>query len=77
MKFIQKQIEFEAMQFDGNNANEILEMFNHKPYEGRIYFYTPKGILRADPGQWIFRGPGQVLGIINDESFRAVFQEVE
>lgn len=61
MQYIKKPIPIEAIQWTGNNFDEIHDFVTNKPIfitgSNEIIISTLEGDMRAPEGSWIIRGP--------------------
>lgn len=42
-----------------------------------VHVGSPRGILIAEPGDWLIRGPCGALAVVPDPTFRALYEPVE
>ena len=61
MRYIKKPIPIEAIQWTGNNFDEVHDFVTNKPIfitgSNEIIISTLEGDMRAPEGSWIIRGP--------------------
>lgn len=80
-KFRKKPVTIEAVQFSGNNWNEIAKFINtkYKAFceERYIIIQTLEGNMRADPGDWIIRGVNGEYYPCKPEIFEKTYEEVQ
>lgn len=93
MKFRKKQIEIEAMRFDGNNAGEVISwikmsvspadvsMFVNRLMltadRSEIIIPTLEGDMLASQGDWIIRGVAGEFYPCKPHIFDATYERVE
>lgn len=60
MKYIKKPVTVEAVQFNGENFDEIAQAFNIAPFKkdfgDQLLIDTLEGQMKAKPGDWIIKG---------------------
>ena len=60
MKYRKKPVVIEAVQYTGDNTDEIIKFANGKIWKNTCYSYltvpTLEGLHRADVGDWIVKG---------------------
>ena len=79
MKFRKKPVEIEAMQWTGNNIEEISVFCgeNSAILDGRqLYIFTLEGTLRADAGDWIIRGVKGEVYPCKPDIFEQIYERV-
>jgi len=78
-KFRKKPVVIEAVQFTGNNRNEIAKFINKQISLGEKYIIIPtlEGDMRADLGDWIIRGVNGEYYPCKPEIFEKTYEEVQ
>ena len=79
MKFRKKPVEIEAMQWTGNNIEEISVFCgeNSAILDGRqLCIFTLEGTLRADAGDWIIRGVKGEVYPCKPDIFEQIYERV-
>lgn len=56
MRYQTKPVEIEAVQYTGDNLDEVLSFCGHAHYDGEFYIPTLEGVMRAAPGDYIIKG---------------------
>jgi hypothetical protein len=90
MKFRKKPVVIEAVQFSGENADDVRKfcLFADGPFEDQArtgeakpYLYllisTLEGSMRADPGDWIIKGVKGEFYPCKPDIFEATYEPVE
>ena len=86
VKFRAKPIEFEAVLFDGSNAEDVIDWvgpdlceYVARPDEfvRSLSITTPEGARLADKGDWIIKGPFGVFYPLKPDLFETKFEPVE
>jgi len=89
-KFRKKPVEIEAVQFDGNNADEILDWVNEHNEDGNTAHLVPHGEFtkdaiiiptlegdhRADVSDWIIQGVKGEFYPCKPDIFEATYDAV-
>ena len=87
MRFRKKPVEIEAIQFNGNNTQEIedfigkrLRVQNLLVYGKDIYsidIETLEGIMRAEPNDWIIKGVKGEFYPCKPDIFEMFYEKIE
>lgn len=81
MKFQKKPVVIEAVQFRGDNMEEVdafLDGANgFQEWPPRVVIVTLEGTMYGDVGDWIIRGVKGELYPCKDEIFRLTYEPVE
>lgn len=88
MRYLKKPVVIEAVQFNGQNAKEIMD-WAHKcmlpemnaiirisPFNHSIVVNTLEGLMEATQGDWIIKGVKGEFYPCKDEIFKATYDEV-
>lgn len=81
MKFVKMPVEIEAIQFVGENANDILKFMKSPLPKGvvagaakKIVIHTLEGKTTANVGDWIIRGVKGEFYPCNPDIFAATYR---
>lgn len=79
MKYIKKPVEVEAVQWNGKNAEEVLEFTNHtaKFKNGKMQIPTLEGTMTASAGDYIVKGIKGEFYPCKPDIFRDTYAGVE
>ena len=90
MKFRKKSVEIEAMQYTGNNGNELYQWSGGTVYESPVLMptiynptgayvqvKTPEGVMTGVVGVWIIRGVKGEFYPVKNDIFRETYEGVE
>ena len=79
MKYIKKPVEVEAVQWNGKNAEEVLEFTNHaaKVKNGKMQISTLEGTMTASAGDYIVKGVKGEFYPCKPDIFRETYASVE
>jgi hypothetical protein len=84
MKFRKKPVVVDAMQFIGNNGDDVVEwakslgandaiFWNTSNTTGCVGIRTLEGTMHASPGDWIIRGTAGEFYPCKDAIFQAIY----
>ena len=88
-KFRKKPVVIEAVKWDGQNINEILDFGDSGPFplwgddykidrdQGSVLILTAEGTMRADTGDWIIRGIKGEFYPCKPDIFAVTYEKVE
>ncbi len=79
-KFRRKPITVEAIQWDGNNLDEVLSFLGKKTYGqivGAVLIVTPRAILTAVIGDWIVKGDDGEFYPCSNGDFEMTYDAIE
>lgn len=80
MKFIKKPIPIEAVQWTGDNVDEIMNFMGDNPpvfdYWNRITIQTLEGEMKASVGSWIIRGPKGEYYPCRQDIFEETYEQI-
>ena len=80
MKFRKKPVVIEAIQWNGNNVDEIIKFTDAKSYMttvGHMSIRTLEGNMIASPGDWIIKGVQGEFYPCKPDIFEATYEKVE
>lgn len=80
MKFRKKPVVIEAVQWTGDNVDEVLEFVGGElpvVRDEKIFISTLEGVMRGDIGDWIIRGVKGELYPCKPDVFEATYEAVE
>ncbi len=81
MKYRKKPVVIDAVLWDGENVNEILDFVSSdKAYAGYLHTFvikTLEGDMTASRGDWIIKGVKGEFYPIKDDIFRETYEAVE
>ena len=81
MRYIKKPIPIEAIQWTGNNFDEVHDFVTNKPIfitgSNEIIISTLEGDMRAPEGSWIIRGPMGEYYPCRREVFEETYEPVD
>jgi hypothetical protein len=77
MKFRKKPVEIEAVQYTGENLNEILQFVGRLKTGPGCRIETLEGTMEASPGDWIIKGVKGEFYPCKPEIFLATYEPVE
>ena len=79
MKYIKKPVEIEAVQWNGENTEEVLEFTNHAAIfeDGELQIPTLEGTMTASAGDYIIKGVKGEFYPCKPDIFKATYAGVE
>ena len=80
MKFIKKPVVIEAVQFTGDNGNEIAKFMKCQYpglIKGKFYIGTLEGVHEASPEDWIIKGIKGEFYPCKPDIFEATYEPVQ
>lgn len=78
-KFQAKPIIIEAVQWNGENSNEVYEFMNEQPYGDFVYeilVFTPEGAASAFLNDWIVKGIDNQFYTCKPDIFEKTYEKV-
>ena len=80
MKFRKKPVVIEAVQFDGENSQEISTFMSCQfpaMENGKMLIGTLEGVMSADVGDWIIKGVSGEFYPCKPDIFEKTYEKVE
>lgn len=79
MKYIKKPVEVEAVQWNGENTEEVLEFTNRaaKFENGKMQIATLEGTMTANVGDYIIKGVKGEVYPCKPDIFKATYASIE
>lgn len=81
MKYVKRAVVVDAIQYSGENFDEIAQAFNVANFKRDLgdYLFIPtlEGEMRANPGDYIVRGVEGELYPVKPEIFAKTFDKIE
>lgn len=80
--YVKKPVEVHAIQYTGENLEEIWEVFGSSNVvgparEGQPFIYTLEGRMHFNPTDWIIKGTMGELYPVKDRIFRNIYDRKE
>ena len=76
MKFRKKPVVIDAIQWKGNNLEEINKFVSWNPADLELAIHTLEGIMTASCGDWIIRGVKGEFYPCKPDIFAATYEAV-
>jgi hypothetical protein len=81
MKYRKKPLVIEAMQFTGDNHDDIAKFAGLAVRvvgrESALYIKTPEGSMKVSPGDWVIQGVAGEFYPCKPDIFEATYEAVE
>lgn len=79
MKFRKKPVVIEAIQFDGNNDDAVMEFAERKAgLKGdELMIFTLEGVMRVDKNDWVIKGVKGEFYPCKPDIFETTYERVD